>query len=86
MENYKDNIPVNIGCGRDISIKDLAGMIKDISGFKGDIRFDITKPDGAPKKLLDNTRLSSLGWRSKVNLKDGIKKTYSWYSENKKRR
>lgn len=83
MESYKDSMPVNIGCGQDIPIKELADVLKDISGFEGEIVFDATKPDGAPKKLLDNTRLTSLGWRTRVSLEDGIKKTYQWYVESK---
>jgi GDP-L-fucose synthase len=78
-----DRLPViNIGWGRDISIKELAMMIKDIVGFPGDIVFDTTKPDGTPRKLLDVSRMAELGWKAKTHLKDGIKQTYGWYLEN----
>jgi GDP-L-fucose synthase len=78
-----DGLPVlNIGWGKDISVKELAMMIKDIVGFPGDIVFDTTKPDGTPRKLLDVTRMAELGWKAKIHLKDGIKQTYSWYLRN----
>jgi len=70
---------VNVGTGKDIKIKDLAVMIKDIVGFKGEIKHDLTKPDGTPKKLLDVSKIKQLGWEAKVGLKEGIKKTYEWY-------
>ncbi|HQH99503.1 MAG TPA: GDP-L-fucose synthase [Spirochaetota bacterium] len=70
---------INIGSGMDLPIKELAYMIKDTVGFKGDIFFDSTKPDGTPKKLLDVERLHSLGWRPKVDLKEGVRKVYDWY-------
>jgi GDP-L-fucose synthase len=64
---------LNLGCGQDITIKELAMRIKDIVGFKGQIAFDTTKPDGTPKKLLDVSKLFSLGWRPKVGLEEGIR-------------
>ncbi|MEE8423102.1 MAG: GDP-L-fucose synthase, partial [Thermodesulfobacteriota bacterium] len=70
---------VNIGAGRDITIKELAELIKDIVGFEGGITWDTTKPDGTPRKLLDVSRLKTLGWEPKITLKDGIRKTYEWY-------
>jgi GDP-L-fucose synthase len=70
---------INIGSGIDLPIKELAYMIKETVGFNGDIFFDSTKPDGTPKKLLDVERLHSLGWRPKVDLKEGISKVYDWY-------
>lgn len=82
MENNIFQDIVNIGYGSDISIKDLAELIKKIVGYKGEIKFDLTKPDGTPKKLLDISRLSSLGWMPKVNLEDGIKKTYTDFLQN----
>jgi GDP-L-fucose synthase len=65
---------LNVGCGEDIKIKDLAMLIKEIVGFKGDIRFDSSKPDGTPRKLLDVSKLFSLGWRPRIELKEGIKR------------
>ena len=82
MNNYDDNKIINIGVGKDISIKELAGLIKDIVGFEGDINFDTSKPDGTPRKLLDVSRLESLGWKSRISLRDGIEQTYRWYLEN----
>jgi GDP-L-fucose synthase len=82
MENFNtDDIGefVNIGVGKDITIGELAELIKEIVGFEGAIRKDLSKPDGTPQKLLDITKLSSLGWKAKISLKDGIEKTYEWY-------
>ena len=78
--NYSDiGEIINIGIGQDLSIKDLALIVKDIIGFDGDIAFDKTKPDGTPKKLLDVSRIHSLGWCHKINIKDGIKQSYQNY-------
>jgi GDP-L-fucose synthase len=79
LENYSGNDFVNIGTGKDISIKDLALLIKEIVGFKGYLKFDSSKPDGTPKKRLDVSKLNSLGWAAKISLKEGISKTYLWY-------
>ena len=70
---------INIGTGRDITIKDLALMIKDIVGFRGEIVWDSSKPDGTPRKLLDISRIKALGWEPKTSLEQGIRKTYQWY-------
>ena len=72
----------NIGTGKEISIKDLALLIKGITGFKGKIVNDTTKPDGTPRKLLDISRMESLGWKASVSLKDGISDSYHWFLEN----
>lgn len=79
METYDSNEIVNIGTGEDITIKELAEMIKEIVGFEGEIVNDTTKPDGTPRKLLDVSRLHSLGWKHKIQLKDGVKTTYDWF-------
>ncbi|QLC50637.1 GDP-L-fucose synthase [Methanolobus zinderi] len=87
MENYdySDTAEfVNIGTGKDLSIKELAKMIKDIVGYKGEIVYDRTKPDGTPRKLLDVSRLHGLGWRGKITLREGIEQTYKWYLDNHK--
>lgn len=76
MQNYEGAGLVNIGCGEDISIKDLALTIKDVVGFEGDLEFDSSKPDGTPRKLLDMSKLHSLGWKHKTELKDGIESVY----------
>ena len=77
-----DSPIINIGYGKDISIKELSLLIKDIIGFKGEIVFDITKPDGPPQKLLEISRISDLGWEPKISLKNGIRKTYDWCLKN----
>ncbi len=85
MEKYNyDKIGqfINIGTGKDVTITELACLIKDIVGYKGNIEYDSSKPDGTPKKLLDVSRLSALGWKYTTELKDGIKRTYSWYCDN----
>ena len=82
-ELYNSGIShLNIGTGKDISIKDLSLLIKDIIGYKGNILFDKDKPDGTPRKLLDVQRINKLGWRHQTSLEDGIKRTYNWYLEN----
>ncbi len=82
MNNYSDNEIVNIGTGEDLAIQDLALLIKKTTGFEGEIINDTSKPDGTPKKLLDVSRLHSLGWQHKINLEDGIAMTYAWFLEN----
>ncbi|MFN3405867.1 MAG: GDP-L-fucose synthase family protein [Cytophagaceae bacterium] len=77
MENYNEKGFVNVGTGEDVTIKELAELVKDIVGFKGDLKFDSTKPDGTPRKLMDVSRLKSLGWNYKINLKDGIASVYA---------
>ena len=76
MENYENCDLINIGTGKDISILELAEMIKEIVGFKGEIRFDAGKPDGTPRKVLDVSKLESMGWKYKIELFDGLKSTY----------
>ena len=79
MNNYDEGEIINIGVGKDISIGELAELIKEIVGFEGSIQYDPSKPDGTPRKLLDVSKLESLGWRSKTSLREGIEKTYEWY-------
>tara|TARA_B110000116_G_scaffold238460_1_gene225298 strand:- start:76 stop:1050 length:975 start_codon:yes stop_codon:yes gene_type:complete len=74
-----DDLPINIGVGEDISIKELAQKIKNITGYRGDINWDNSKPDGTLRKLLDNSRITKLGWKAKVGLDDGLKEVYQWY-------
>lgn len=77
---YKQNISqINIGTGQDIKIKELAELIKKVVNYEGNIKFDHTKPDGMPRKLLDISRLNKLGWKHKTTLEEGLKKTYEWY-------
>jgi GDP-L-fucose synthase len=83
MNTYDGNEILNIGTGEDISIKELAKLIKKTVGFEREITSDTTKSDGTPRKLLDVSRLHSLGWKHKTNLEDGIKITYKWFLKNK---
>jgi GDP-L-fucose synthase len=76
MENYNEPGLVNIGTGEDISIKDLALLVKKIIGYEGEITFDVSKPDGTPRKLMDVTKLSEAGWKYHTGLEDGIKFAY----------
>lgn len=81
MNTYEDSDIVNVGVGRDQSIRELAEMVGEVVGFKGNLRFDHTKPDGTPIKLLDVSKLTALGWQAHTPLAEGIKKAYQWYLE-----
>ncbi|MCS6858337.1 MAG: GDP-L-fucose synthase [Sandaracinaceae bacterium] len=80
--HYDDEKIINVGVGEDISIRELAEIIREVVGYTGDILFDPSRPDGTPRKLLDVSRLFSLGWRPRTSLKNGIELTYSWFKEN----
>ena len=82
LNDYDDGGIVNVGTGTDISIGDVALLIKQVVGYQGDIVFDSTKPDGAPKKLLDCTKLHKLGWESAISLREGLATTYQWFLDN----
>jgi GDP-L-fucose synthase len=79
MNEYSGEEHVNVGTGTDVSIKELAQLICKVVGYSGKIVFDTSKPDGTPKKLLDVSKINSLGWKAKVSLEEGIRKTYEWY-------
>jgi GDP-L-fucose synthase len=79
MRTYSDAAPVNVGWGIDISIAELARLVADTIGFKGELRFDRSKPDGTPRKLLDTSRMTALGWQPKIHLAAGIASTYEWF-------
>jgi GDP-L-fucose synthase len=79
VENYGSPEVINVGCGEDITIRELAELICDVVGFEGELVFDPTKPDGTPRKLLDVSRLTGLGWKPGIKLRDGISQTYDWY-------
>lgn len=80
--NYSEDIHINVGTGEDLTIDELAKIIKEIVDYKGEIIYDTSKPDGTPKKLLDVTRLYKSGWKYKTSLKEGIKNVYEWYLNN----
>ena len=82
MENYSGEEIVNVGVGEDVSIRELAELVADVVGFQGELRFDASKPDGTPRKLLDVSRLKGLGWKAKVLLRDGLEDTYQWFKAN----
>jgi GDP-L-fucose synthase len=82
MRQYSDEPPINVGWGEDISIGELARLVADTVGFNGELRFDPSKPDGTPRKLLDTSRLTALGWQPKIHLKAGLASTYEWFREH----
>jgi GDP-L-fucose synthase len=82
MERYSDELHLNIGWGEDVSIRELAEVIAEVVGFTGRFRYDRAKPDGAPRKLLDVTRLSALGWRPRIALREGLTDAYRWFLEH----
>ena len=82
LKRYDDEAIVNIGWGEDVTIRELAELVMSVSGFQGRLMFDASKPDGTPRKLLDTTRLTALGWRPKIPLKAGIESTYAWFREH----
>jgi GDP-L-fucose synthase len=77
MKKYNDKLFINIGTGEEVSIRDLALMIKEEAGFKGDIRYDTSKPDGTPRKLMDSSRMHHLEWKHSVSLFDGLRMAYN---------
>jgi GDP-L-fucose synthase len=79
MERYDSPEIINVGCGEDITIAELAALVADVVGFRGALVFDRSKPDGTPRKLLDVARLRSLGWSPSIELRPGIETTYQWY-------
>ena len=82
LEKYDSPEIINVGCGEDISIRELAELICEVVGFDGELAWDTTKPDGTPRKLLDVTKISALGWKPAITLRDGIKRTYDWFVAN----
>jgi len=79
MQNYESSELINIGSGKEISIRELAEIIKDVVGYKGEIIFDTSKPDGTPRRVLDNSKIMATGWRPKVDIREGIQKEYEYY-------
>jgi GDP-L-fucose synthase len=79
MECYDSPDLINVGVGEDVTIAELAALVQRIVGFDGELVYDRSKPDGTPRKLLDVSRVSSLGWRARIGLEDGVRSTYAWY-------
>jgi GDP-L-fucose synthase len=84
MQVYDSPEIINVGTGEDISISDLAAILKEVVGYEGRIEFDRSKPDGTPRKLLDVSRLSATGWKARISLHEGIRQTYSWFLDHAK--
>jgi len=83
LEKYDEDQHLNIGTGEDLTIKELATLIAKNSGFTGEIKWDSSKPDGTPRKVLDVRRLKSLNWQPRVSLEDGIRETINWFRDNR---
>jgi len=79
MESYESPELINVGCGRDLRIRELAEMIRKVIGFSGEIAWDANRPDGTPRKLLDVSKLTKLGWEARISLEDGLHSTYAWW-------
>ncbi len=79
LENYDSDDIINVGSGQEVSIRELAETISDVVGYEGELVFDSTKPDGTPRKLLDNSRIEALGWSPRVSLREGLEKAYEWF-------
>ena len=86
LDHYDDDSTINVGCGDDVTIKELAATVASVVGFDGDVIWDSSKPDGTPRKLLDVSRIRALGWEPKISLRDGIASTYQWFLENEEGR
>jgi len=82
LENYDSDLPINVGVGRDVTIAEIAGIIRDIVGYQGAIRWDHSKPDGTPRKLMDTSRLTEFGWQPTTSMQNGIRLTYDWFRKN----
>jgi GDP-L-fucose synthase len=83
LENYDSPEIINVGCGEDVSIRELAELICDVIGFTGELVFDSSKPDGTPRKLLDTSKINALGWKPGIPLREGITQTYEWYLQER---
>jgi GDP-L-fucose synthase len=85
MRNYESESLINVGCGTDLTIRELAQMVTETVGFRGSLEFDTSRPDGTPRKLLDVSRLRQLGWTPSIELRAGLEQTYRWYLDNEAR-
>jgi GDP-L-fucose synthase len=79
MHHYEGEAPINVGTGEDVAIAEVARLIAEVVGFGGTLRFDVSQPDGTPRKLLDVSRLSYMGWRHRISLQEGLRRTWNWY-------
>ncbi|EFJ08157.1 hypothetical protein SELMODRAFT_132459 [Selaginella moellendorffii] len=82
MDKYSDVPHINMGSGSEVSIKELAEMVKEVVGFPGELKWDASKPDGTPRKLMDSSKLATLGWKPRITLREGLTETYKWYVDN----
>ncbi|MDX1964653.1 MAG: GDP-L-fucose synthase [Pirellulales bacterium] len=82
LQQHLSDPLINVGCGSDLTIRELAELIQEIVGYRGELQFDASKPDGTPRKLLDVGRITRLGWQPRVGLREGIARTYAWYLEH----
>lgn len=82
MDQYSGLEHVNVGSGSEVTIKELAELVKEVVGFQGKLVWDSSKPDGTPRKLMDSSKIQGIGWKPKVPLKEGLVETYKWYVEN----
>lgn len=82
MDHYEASEIINVGCGKELQIKDLTHLIQQVVGYEGELVFDSSKPDGTPRKILDVSKLQAMGWTPKTSLRDGIKQAYEWYQQN----
>ena len=82
LERYDSDEPINVGVGKDVTIAEVAGIVREIVGFAGDIDWDDSKPDGTPRKLMDTSKLTEFGWKPSVSLREGIRLTYDWFQRN----
>jgi GDP-L-fucose synthase len=85
MNNYDEEEHINVGTGEDVSINELVSIISSVVGFNGGFDWDETKPNGTPRKVMDVSKIKSLGWKPTIGLREGIEKTYDWYLENESR-
>lgn len=82
LEHYDGDAPINVGTGKDVELRELAALVAHVIGYSGEIRWDASRPDGTPRKVLDVSRLTSIGWKAGIELREGIEKTYRWFLDN----
>ena len=82
LEVYDEEAIINVGCGTDMTVRELCETVKAVVGYRGRLEFDTSKPDGTPRKLLDISRITALGWQPRISLRSGIERLYAWFCEN----